>query len=100
MLSLACTVLLVAILWPMKKPEGKALPQKNEILGVLQEQSQIATTEVTIRKMGTTLIYSYSNYDIYAADNFKFSDRDYYHPIPWSEIKYQGIEQNPGWTEV
>jgi hypothetical protein len=52
MLSLACTVLLVAILWPMKKPEGKALPQKNEILGVLQEQSQIATTEVTIRKMG------------------------------------------------
>lgn len=52
MLSLACTVLLVAILWPVKKPEGKSLPQKSEILGVLQAQSQIATTEVTVRKMG------------------------------------------------
>lgn len=52
MLALACLVLLAVVLWPMKQPEGKKLPQKSEILSVLQEQSQIATTEVTIRKMG------------------------------------------------
>jgi len=52
MLALACIVLLAAVLWPMKQSEGKKLPQKSEILSVLQEQSQIATTEVTIRKMG------------------------------------------------
>ncbi len=40
------------LLWPAKKPEEKLLPDKTEILGVLQAQSQIATTEVTIRKMG------------------------------------------------
>ena len=56
--------------------------------------------KVSIRKMGSTLIYSISNYDIYAKDNFKFFERDYYSPIPWSEVKYQGIEQNPGWTEI
>ena len=52
MLAVSVAVLVAALLWPMKKPEGKALPQKSEILGVLQAQSQIATTEVTIRKMG------------------------------------------------
>ena len=50
---MAASVVLLAIvlLWPAKKQE-KALPEKSEILGVLQAQSQIATTEVTIRKMG------------------------------------------------
>lgn len=45
--------LIVVILWPTKKLEnGPTAPDKNEILGILQAQSQIATTEVTIRKMG------------------------------------------------
>ena len=50
---MAASVVLLAIvlLWPAKKQE-RALPEKSEILGVLQAQSQIATTEVTIRKMG------------------------------------------------
>lgn len=50
---LAASVVLLAIvlLWPAKKQE-KTLPEKSEILGMLQAQSQIATTEVTIRKMG------------------------------------------------
>ncbi len=51
MLAASVAVLMVALLWPVKKPE-KVMPQKSEILGVLQSQSQIATTEVTIRKMG------------------------------------------------
>lgn len=51
MLAVSVAVLAVVVLWPVKKPE-KVLPQKSEIIGVLQAQSQIATTEVTIRKMG------------------------------------------------
>ncbi len=43
--------LVAVIVWPVKRPEEKKLPEKSEILGMMQEQSQIATTEVTIRKM-------------------------------------------------
>lgn len=51
LLAAGIAVLLAIVLWPAKKTE-KGLPSKNEILGVLQAQSQIASTEVTIRKMG------------------------------------------------
>jgi hypothetical protein len=51
MLSASVAILLAVLLWPEKNPE-KQMPDKTEILGVLQAQSQIATTEVTIRKMG------------------------------------------------
>lgn len=27
-----------------------------------------------------------------------FLENENYYPIPWSEIEYHGIEQNPGWT--
>lgn len=50
MLSLSVLVLAAVIFWPEKRQE-KVLPQKDEIIGVLQAQSQIASTEVTIRKM-------------------------------------------------
>ncbi len=52
MLAASVAVLAAVIFWPMKQQERKKLPQTSEILGVLQAQSQIATTEVTIRKMG------------------------------------------------
>ena len=28
-----------------------------------------------------------------------FRDYQYYGPIPWDEVRFQGIEQNKGWTE-
>jgi hypothetical protein len=43
--------LLAVICWPAKKIDKK-LPTASEIVGMLQEQSQLASTEVTIRKMG------------------------------------------------
>ena len=51
MLTLAVAALVAVIAWPMRQPE-KPLPEKSEIIGMLQAQSQIASTEVTIRKMG------------------------------------------------
>ena len=50
-LAASLAVLAVVLFWPVKKAE-RVLPEKSELLGVLQAQSQIATTEVTIRKMG------------------------------------------------
>ena len=54
--------------------------------------------EVTIKNGNTT--YAVSNLDRRAKNNWIFTEKEYYFPIPWSEVKYQGIEQNPGWSEV
>ncbi len=51
MLAFSVLVLSVVLLWSPKTRE-RPLPTKNEIIGLLQAQSQIASTEVTIRKMG------------------------------------------------
>ena len=51
MLTVAVAALVAVLAWPMRQPE-KPLPEKGEIIGMLQAQSQIASTEVTIRKMG------------------------------------------------
>lgn len=52
MLALSISVLIAIIFWPAKTLEEELkTPDKKEILGVLQAQSQIASTEVTIRKM-------------------------------------------------
>jgi hypothetical protein len=51
LLTVAVAALVAVIAWPMRQPE-KPLPEKSEILGMLQAQSQIASTDVTIRKMG------------------------------------------------
>lgn len=51
MLAFSVLVLSVVLLWSPKTQE-RPLPTKNEIIGLLQAQSQIASTEVTIRKMG------------------------------------------------
>lgn len=54
--------------------------------------------DVTVKNGVTT--YTVSNLDRRAKNNWVFTEKEYYFPIPWSEIKYQGIEQNPGWSEI
>ena len=51
LLAVSILTLLAVICWPAKKIDKK-LPTASEIVGMLQEQSQLASTEVTIRKMG------------------------------------------------
>ena len=51
LLAISILTLLAVICWPAKKIDKK-LPTASEIVGMLQEQSQLASTEVTIRKMG------------------------------------------------
>lgn len=54
--------------------------------------------DITIKNGKKT--YTVSNLDRRAKNNWVFTEKEYYFPIPWSEIKYQGIEQNPEWSEV
>ena len=51
LLAISILALLVVICWPARKVV-KRTPSASEIVGLLQAQSQIASTEVTIRKMG------------------------------------------------
>ena len=44
--------------------------------------------------------YTVSNLDRRAKANYVFQERQFYLPIPWSEVKYQQFDQNPDWSEV
>lgn len=54
--------------------------------------------DISVRNGKTT--YTVSNIDRRAKANYIFLERQYYLPIPWSEVKFQQFEQNPGWSEV
>lgn len=51
LLTISILASLAVICWPAREVE-KMTPSAGEIVGMLQAQSQIATTEVTIRKIG------------------------------------------------
>ncbi len=44
--------------------------------------------------------YSVSNVNRFPKRIRYFEKKQYFLPIPWSEIKYHGVPQNPEWTEV
>ena len=53
LLGASIAILIAVIAWPSKTPDiTERIPNKSELIGMLQAQSQIASTEVTIRKMG------------------------------------------------
>lgn len=53
---------------------------------------------ITVHAGHTT--YRTVNINRFPARVRKFETKEYYFPIPWAEVRYQGIEQNPGWNEV
>jgi len=72
-------------------------------LGIAFEKCNGSTNplkKMTITETRGNTTYKEENLDRRAKNNWVFQERDYYHPIPWSEVKYQGIEQNPEWNEV
>jgi len=52
-----------------------------------------------VKQDGKATIYTISNMDKYPSRVRLYRDFQYYYPIPWDEIRYQGIEQNPEWLE-
>jgi hypothetical protein len=61
-------------------------------------QNPLKAMRIDIKNGNTT--YKINDLNRFPGRVRVFSAKEYYFPIPWSEIKYQGIEQNPGWTEV
>ena len=53
-----------------------------------------------IVKRGETTTYSISNMNRFPQRVRVFQKMQYYLPIPWDEIRYHGIDQNPDWVEV
>jgi hypothetical protein len=53
-----------------------------------------------IVKRGETTNYSINNMNRFPQRVRVFQKMQYYLPIPWDEIRYHGIEQNPDWVEV
>ena len=56
--------------------------------------------KITVTVTNGTTKYQVSNMDRRASSNYKFQLKQYYLPIPWSEVKYQQFDQNPDWNEV
>lgn len=52
-----------------------------------------------VKQDGKPTTYTISNMDKYPSRVRLYRDFQYYYPIPWDEIRYQGIEQNPEWVE-
>ena len=71
-----------------EKMNGATNPLKAMRVDVTQVDGQDASTKYTI-----------SNMNRFPKRVRVFDKKQYYLPIPWSEIKYHGIPQNPDWTE-
>lgn len=72
-------------------------------LGTAMEKCNGGTNplkKMEVTEKNGSVTYKVSNLDRRAKNNWVFLEKEYYFPIPWSEVKYQGIEQNPGWSEV
>lgn len=62
------------------------------------QSNPIKTMTITIKNGKTT--YKEANLNRFPGRVRIFQERQYYLPIPWADIKYHGVEQNPDWTEV
>lgn len=63
------------------------------------ETNPLKVVKITYDEAGKPK-YEYSNMNRYPKRVRTFNKRQYYLPIPWDEIRYHGIEQNPDWVEV
>lgn len=52
-----------------------------------------------VQMSGRPTQYTISNMDRFPQRVRIFQKMQYYLPIPWDEIRYHGVEQNPDWTE-
>jgi len=72
--------------------------------GIAVEKMSGGTNPLKMMKVvaeaGKDNSYTISNMDKYPKRVRTFNNYQYYYPIPWDEIRYHGIEQNPEWTEM
>lgn len=71
--------------------------------GVAVERLNGATSplkKISISVKNGVRTYSVSNVHRFPKRMRVFTEKQYYLPIPWSEIRYQNVEQNPEWLEM
>lgn len=70
---------------------------------IAEQKMSGATNPIKVMKIvkeeGKPTTYTISNMDKYPSRVRLFRAMQYYYPIAWDEIRYQGIEQNPEWIE-
>ena len=64
------------------------------------ESNPIKAMKVTVRETPQHMVsYAISNMDRFPSRVRSFTPMQYYLPIPWDDIRYHGVEQNPEWIE-
>ncbi len=56
--------------------------------------------KITITTKNGDTTYEEGNLNRFPGRVRVFQEKQYYLPIPWDDIRYHGVEQNPDWTEV
>ena len=69
----------------VEKLNGKSNPLKKMIITIDNGQTTYTVDNLNGRFPGRVRV---------------FQEKQYYLPIPWADIRYHGVEQNPGWAEV
>ena len=59
----------------------------------------IESMTVTVDPATQDTTYTVGNMDRFPGRVRSFSKMQYYLPLPWDEIRYHGVEQNPDWIE-
>lgn len=71
--------------------------------GIAEEKLNGSSNPIKAMKIvqmeGRPTQYTISNMDRFPQRVRIFQKMQYYLPIPWDEIRYHGVEQNPDWTE-
>ena len=55
---------------------------------------------VKIVQRGSQTVYTYSNMNRFPQRVRVFEKKQYYLPVPWDEIRFHDVAQNPDWIEV
>ena len=53
-----------------------------------------------VEQEGKPTRYTYGRVNRYPKRVRVFRPRQFYWPLPWDEVRYQHIEQNPEWVEL
>ena len=64
------------------------------------ESNPIQAMKVVINSSNGQTRYTISNMNRFPKRVRYFEEKQYYLPIPWDEIRYHGISQNPEWREM
>ena len=64
------------------------------------ETNPIQAMKVVVNSSNGQTRYTISNMNRFPKRVRYFEEKQYYLPIPWDEIRYHGVSQNPEWREM